>query len=139
MKLHSGLTPVGLTMAQLRGDGKFGKKTVVRGIQMRSKLEADFARHLDQLWVAWEYEPHPFFARGRGYLPDFWLLLGDRPCYVEIKPTILQAELAQKRMEVIWETEPDAFLVVASGEQCRWYGANRPGPWVSWVERWAHT
>lgn len=51
---------------------------------------------------------------------------------------MIQAEAAQKRMETIWETEPTAFLVVVSGEQCRWYGANRGEPWVEWTERWAH-
>lgn len=133
-----GTVPIGLTIAQLLGDGKFGKRTVVRGIEMRSRLEADFARHLDQLWVKWEYEPRPFFANGRGYLPDFLVELGERPCFIEIKPTMIQAEAAQKRMETIWETEPTAFLVVVSGEQCRWYGANRGEPWVEWTERWAH-
>lgn len=122
----------------LRGNGKAGKRTVVRGIAMRSRLEADFARHLDQMWVTWTYEPRPFFGKGKGYLPDFKVDLGGRPCYVEVKPTITQAVEAQKRMEIIWEDEPDAFLVVVSAEACQWYGANRGDGWANWTERWKH-
>lgn len=122
----------------LRGNGKAGKRTVVRGIAMRSRLEANFARHLDQQWIKWTYEPRPFFAKGKGYLPDFKVELGDRPMYIEVKPTVFQAHRAKQKMEIIWATEPDAFLVIVSAQECRWYGANKGEPWVSWVERWAY-
>lgn len=124
----------------LFGIGRAGKRTVVRMTEMRSRLEADFARHLDQLWIKWEYEPRPFFAKSaaRGYLPDFKVDLGDRPCYIEVKPTVQEADDAKKKVAIVWDTEPDALLVIVSGQECRWFAANRGEPWVSWIERWAH-
>lgn len=124
--------------AALRGEGKAGKRTVVRGIPMRSRLEADFARHLDSHWIKWTYEPRPYFAKGKGYLPDFQVELGDRPAFIEVKPSVFGAELAKDKMEIIWETEPTAFLVIVSGQECRWFAANHGAPWVTWIERWAH-
>lgn len=120
------------------GFSRESKWSNVRGIQMRSRLEADFARHLDQIDVKWDYEPRLFFHDGRGYLPDFLIHLGDRPCYVEVKPNLLQATAAQARMEWIWEDVPDAFLVIVCAEESQWFGANRGTPWVQWVERWKH-
>ncbi len=109
-----------------------------RGIVMRSTLETAFARHLDELGIPWRYEPTMFGPRGRGYVPDFELRLGDRRCYVELKPTIRQAEAAKRRVRAIWKTHPDATLVIASAEECRFFVAEAGGPWSSWCERWAH-
>jgi len=109
-----------------------------RGVSMRSQLEVDFARHLDDLGIPWRYEPAIFGRPGRGYLPDFELRLGERPCFVEVKPTIRQAEAAKRRVKVIWKTHPDATLVIVSAEESRYFVAEAGGPWASWVERWAH-
>lgn len=48
--------------------------TVYDGIQMRSKLEAEWASVLDFYGIDWAYEPEVFrLASGALYLPDFWL------------------------------------------------------------------
>jgi len=109
-----------------------------RGVVMRSRLETDFARHLDAIGIPWRYEPATFGLGGRGYLPDFELRLGDRPCFVEVKPTVRQAEAAKRRVKVIWKTHPDATLVIVSAEESRYFVAEAGGRWASWVERWAH-
>lgn len=115
------------------------KPTDVHGIRMRSKLEAAFARHLDALGVPWRYEPAIFGPRGSGYLPDFELTRPDGKHYVEVKPTLAEVPEAQWRMEVIWNTYPDAALIVVCAEDSRWFGSPGAGDeWVSWVERWAH-
>lgn len=108
-------------------------------VEMRSKLEADFARHLDGMGIDWTYEPEIFGPRGAGYLPDFLIYSApSERCYVELKPTIAQAKAARARMTVIWETRPEAVLLVVSGEGDRWYAAVRGGQWESWQERWRH-
>lgn len=112
--------------------------TEYRGIQMRSKLEADFAGHLDRLGVDWKYEPEIFGPRGAGYLPDFLLGSGNERTYVELKPTVEQAEAAKARIAVIWETHPDAVLLIVSAEGNRFYAALRGQPWETWQEAWAH-
>lgn len=112
--------------------------TEYRGVQMRSKLEADFARHLDRKGIEWTYEPAIFGPRGSGYLPDFLLNANVEPAYVELKPTIAQALAAQRRMEIIWQQRPEAVLVVVSTEDNRWYAAIRGRGWESWQEAWKH-
>lgn len=48
--------------------------TVYRGIQLRSRLEANVAFFLDELGLAWEYEPISFMLDdGTHYRPDFWI------------------------------------------------------------------
>lgn len=108
------------------------------GVQMRSKLEADFAHRLDVLGVQWAYEPEIFGPRGSGYLPDFLLLSGNERTYVELKPTLEQAHAAKVRMEVIWQTRPDAVLLVVSAEGNWWFASVRGRGWESWQEAWAH-
>lgn len=45
-----------------------------KGIKMRSKLEASWARWLDGHGIAWTYEPEAWcLEHGIAYLPDFWL------------------------------------------------------------------
>lgn len=108
------------------------------GFTMRSKLEADFAAHLDRLGVPWTYEPQIFGPRGSGYLPDFLLLRGAERTYVELKPTIEQAHAAKARAEIIWETRPEALLLVVSAEGNWWYAGVRGRPWEPWQEVWKH-
>jgi hypothetical protein len=113
--------------------------TEYRGIKMRSRLEADFAHHLDSMEVPWRYEPTMFGPSGSGYLPDFEVSLWDRPGYIEVKPLLRDVALAQDRMVVIWEAYPDAVLIVACAEECRYFAASSDRPWTSWVERWHHS
>lgn len=114
------------------------RRTAYRGVLMRSRLEAAFARYLDDRQIRWIYEPALFGPPGRGYLPDFRLVRDDGWHFAEVKPTVAQAEAAKTRIEIIWETYPDAVLVVVSAQQSRWFAAVAGGEWVSWVERWRH-
>jgi hypothetical protein len=109
-----------------------------RGVRMRSQLEADFAHHLDRMGVAWRYEPAVYGPPGEGYLPDFELTRDGRACFIEVKPTLAEVPEAQRRMEVIWDADPDALLIVACAESCRFFEVLRGQPWRSFVERWAH-
>jgi hypothetical protein len=46
--------------------------TMYKGVQMKSRLEADVAFLLDQMGCEWEYEPQSFLLNdGTHYLPDF--------------------------------------------------------------------
>jgi hypothetical protein len=90
---------------------------------MRSRLEADFARFLDEEHAAfarftrhrpsWQYEPS-CFANERGqYLPDFLVVNGARHTYIEVKPANVTGEqllAALAAMEIVWDSEPDAHL-----------------------------
>jgi hypothetical protein len=105
---------------------------------MRSTLESDFAQHLDELGVRWTYEPGIYGPKGSGYLPDFQILRSGPPCFVEVKPTLAEVPLAQERMEVIWDTEPDAVLVVACAEGSTYSAAVRDKSWTTWTELWKH-
>ncbi|HEY8819555.1 MAG TPA: hypothetical protein VIM25_12155 [Candidatus Limnocylindrales bacterium] len=76
---------------------------VYRNVVMRSALETDLARHLDNSGVAWRYEPMIF----GDYLPDFEIVAVDPPTFIEVKPTLREVPRAKKRMAVIWEVPPD--------------------------------
>lgn len=114
------------------------KRTEYRGITMRSRLEADFARHLDELGVEWRYEPVIFGPRGQGYLPDFRVDRPESSDFIEVKPTLREVPAAKLRMEVIWETYPDAALIVACAEGSRFFAAVAGGEWTSWTDLWRH-
>lgn len=110
------------------------RRSVYRGIRMRSRLEANFARWLDQMGFTWAYEPQAFYGLGGNYLPDFgmklWILGEARPrrAYVETKPTewpfyydakndvvdygrLAECDELYNRMAVVWESEPNALLL----------------------------
>lgn len=108
------------------------------GVKMRSTLEADFARHLEKMGCRWAYEPRVFGPRGEGYLPDFRIRRAGPSCYIEVKPTLAEVPEAQRRMEVIWDTEPDAVLLVACAEGSTFSAAVKGEPWESFVELWKH-
>lgn len=110
----------------------------VRGVLMRSTLEANFAHHLDRMGAEWVYEPRIYGPKGAGYLPDFQIVREGPPCFVEVKPTLAEVPLAQERMEVIWDTEPGAVLMVACAEGCTFSAAVKGEPWSSFVELWKH-
>jgi hypothetical protein len=114
------------------------KNTEYRGVLMRSRLEADFARHLDDMGANWTYEPAIYGPRGKGYLPDFQIERPDGYHFIEVKPTLAEVPLAKKRMEIIWNTHPDAVLIVACAAGCRWFACERGQEWTSWIDRWKH-
>lgn len=114
------------------------KPAVYGRVPMRSRLEVAFARHLDEHGITWRYEPAIFGPRGAGYLPDFELVRPGEHHYVEVKPTLREVPEAQRRIAVIWSTYPDAVLIVACAEECRWFASAGGGAWTSWVDRWAH-
>lgn len=95
------------------------RPTLYRGIQMRSRLEADFARFLDDHpYVKWEYEAACFAGRNGQYLPDFKIGPDKEGVihYIEVKPIgILDDEeydvdAVLSAMSTVWESEPDAKL-----------------------------
>jgi hypothetical protein len=114
------------------------KPPMYAGVAMRSKLEADFARHLDRLGIGWAYEPRVFGSKGSGYLPDFQITRDGVDFYIEVKPTLGEVPEARSRMEVIWKREPKAMLLVACAEGCTFWTAAKGKPWESFVELWKH-
>jgi hypothetical protein len=99
------------------------RPTTYRGVEMRSRLEARFAQWLDADDLGWVYEPRAYGGRGGQYLPDFQI---DGPSlslwFVEVRPTVERAFLALARMQVIWESEPYADLMVATPEGLWFHG-----------------
>lgn len=89
------------------------RPTTYRGIPMRSRLEAHVAAELEKLPGTWEYEPRAFANERGQYLPDF-LFVNDRDgrCYLEAKPTVEAALRVMERMQIIWDSEPEATLVI---------------------------
>lgn len=59
------------------------KPTEYKGIQFRSKLEAQVAYFFDQCGITWQYEPDRLGDGDREYNPDFYLPETDD--YVEVK------------------------------------------------------
>jgi hypothetical protein len=90
------------------------RPTLYKGIQMRSRLEADFAAFLDRTGDEWEYEPTCFAGPDGQWLPDFCVLAGEDLIYFEVKPeslrTTKQIDAVLAQMRVAWLTEPDAIL-----------------------------
>lgn len=114
------------------------KTTTYHGIEMRSRLEADFARFLDMRGQTWTYEARPFFANGKGYLPDFQLERPDGYHFIEVKPTLAEVPAAKAKMQIIWETSPTALLIVACAQGCRWFACEKGQEWTTWVDLWKH-
>ena len=97
------------------------RPTTYKGIQMRSRLEADYAAALDRDGETWEYEPKCFGGPDGQWLPDF--RVGSDGVYTEIKPAYLiewdtdsvidvyeRVDKILRRMTVAWLSEPDAHL-----------------------------
>ena len=118
------------------------RPTLYNGIQMRSRLEADYAAALDRRGLQWEYEPICFGGPGGQWLPDFHL--PGFAAYAEVKPAgllktdgFLQPESVDEilaKMAVAWHSEPSAMLWLVFWE----YGAREsrltigrrpPYPW----------
>lgn len=93
-----------------------GRPTTYNGIRMRSRLEATWAARLDELDYAWEYEPRCFANQHGQYLPDFYVVTDAMPCYLEVKGVIDDSVAIRRRVEIIFDSEPNASLVVVRGE-----------------------
>jgi hypothetical protein len=92
-------------------------ETAYRGHLFRSRLEARWAAMFDLLGWSWTYEPFDC----AGYIPDF-VLHGDRPVLVEVKPDLTYEELAKhaSRIETaIRGTWKGDYLIV--GARVGWY------------------
>ena len=108
---------------------------------MRSRLEADYAAHLDRHGYEWEYEPIVFAGPAGQWLPDFrYRCRGESESptwYIEVKPLSHLADcrpgenywgrLARidellSRMAMTWLTEPDALVILDWWD----YGGNAP-------------
>lgn len=131
------------------------RTTMYKGIQMRSRLEADFASFLDRTDAEWEYEPVCFAGPDGQWLPDFRISRRGQRSYVEVKPeSLLDGDIDQtlEQMSVAWLTEPDVILELAIwrfGEPHRsvfftgkpqdedddfvWWFGEGPGPSYAWL------
>ena len=62
---------------------------------------------------------------------------------VKSRPTVYKGIESQEvadaalKMEVIWETHPDALLIVACEQAWVYVACLRGGSWEGWHERWA--
>ena len=120
-------------------------ETIYGGIQFRSRLEARWAAFFDAIGWSWVYEPFD----GDYYIPDF-LITGDRPMLVEVRPAVTKAEYeAQIQTIKVPEWKGDVLILGASpfpklsswkcavpagllGEWAQWSGPSEPGEW-SWA------
>lgn len=86
--------------------------TYYRGIEFRSKLEADWANYLDFLDINWAYEPEAFtLSNGAKYLPDFYLPLDDM--FVEVRGTM---ERSLRRVALfLKESKRDLLVALPRG------------------------
>lgn len=119
--------------------GQPARPTTYRGIEMRSRLEAKFAAYLDDQGYLWHYEPRAYAGNGGQYLPDFEIATVPDRTFVEVRPTLERAYLAMTQMQVIWESEPGALLVIAvSGGP--FFSARRGEKWECWgaSDEWAN-
>lgn len=104
-------------MTQGYGAGRTiaARPTTYKGVQMRSRLEAAYAQHLDDVGSLWKYEPQCFADETGQYLPDFLVTAKDgrRRSYVEVKPKLEMVPAAIDDMHRILSSEPDAHLAVS--------------------------
>lgn len=118
------------------------RPTLYKGIQMRSRLEADVAAQLDRQGFSWQYEPDCFADETGQYLPDFLLLHSGIERYVEVKPNrrinLPELDVILGRMSIIWTSKPDAHLELMQwdrGVRVHWIGFPVYGPgWI--IHRW---
>jgi len=114
------------------------RPTTYKGIQMRSRLEAGYAAFLDSQpdSPTWEYEPRAFANEDGQYLPDFVV---KEIVYVEVKPNSERdLDGVLRRMHIIQDTHPDAWLAVAVGSwddgKYSWHVARACNPEVPCTE-----
>lgn len=137
----------------VRGDSAHGpapkaRPTIYSGIRMRSRLEADYAAHLDDAGREWEYEPQCFASPDGQWLPDFrWKWQGsDVWHYVELKPMSLilagegpddfvadRINAVLRKMEIALASDPDLTLSLVIWE----WGWKKPVMTFQRVPGWA--
>jgi len=104
------------------------RPTLYKGIQMRSRLEADYAAYLDRTGAGdWDYEPECFAGPRGQWLPDFRRNFpetgGAYVEYVEVKPARILADSLESddlkpvedilwRMTQAWWSNQRAILVL---------------------------
>lgn len=105
------------------------RPTTYNGIEMRSRLEARYAALLDRAGLEWVYEPRAYANADGQYLPDFRVdkLLDTgrlHVTFIEVRPTIEGMARALTPMQVIWDSEPEACLMVtAPGIAFDWFAS----------------
>jgi len=80
----------------------FGKKTVYRGVEFKSKCEARWAALFDLLGLEWDYEPN-----GSDTFPDFLVKDGDE-LLIEVKGALHGAPTYMD-LHREWVAHPDAI------------------------------
>lgn len=135
------------------------RPTIYKGIQMRSRLEADYAGFLDRPgWDGtWHYEPTCFGSDAGQWLPDFSLEYHGSRSYTELKPVGLldqwiqesrsnEVDLLLTRISVAWDSESEAQLQLVFWEyKAKWpplmiVATSSIAPWVVYEagSRWPH-
>ena len=97
-------------------DKAMARRTLYRGIQMRSRLEARAAQFIDSIPNArWAYEPSAYADRHGQYLPDFELAgVLPSPLFIEVRGILAPQDVPalHLRMQIIWSSRPEAALAV---------------------------
>jgi hypothetical protein len=120
--------------------------TMYNGTLMRSRFEAQFAQHLDNVInepstnnvfasdvVSWTYEPMAYGTTQGQYYPDFKVeLLTGESVFVELKPQVFLTDDVFNRMHIIRGSEPDANLAVVTR------GPNQTDSFYTWRACWSH-
>lgn len=98
------------------------RPTTYRGVAMRSRLEARFAAMIDDEGWDWSYEPRAYGSPAGQYLPDFEVQASHGgKALIEVKPTVDTALASLARMQIIWESDPDAFLMMVFEDGEDWH------------------
>lgn len=120
---------------------------------MRSRLEADYAAHLDRHGYEWKYEPVVFAGPAGQWLPDFRYRSRGEPesptWYAEVKPVshlrakpgedwrarVARIDELLSCMAMTWLTEPDALVGLDWWEygvdgSVAWIQGHRSVPWL---------
>lgn len=104
------------------------RETHYKGIKMRSRLEATFAAACDRKALTWTYEPRCYASDAGQWLPDFEITYDGRSCFVDVKPPTGDWAWFLPRMEIAWQSEPDAVLMLWTPEG-GWIATHLTGWW----------
>lgn len=88
--------------------GNKWKKIRYKNYLMRSSWEVNYAKHLDNKNLTWEYEPKIFHCKTTKYIPDFYIK--EFNLYVEIKGYWYPN--ARKKVEEFRECYPQLNLII---------------------------
>ncbi|MBW2672037.1 MAG: hypothetical protein JRD89_01310 [Deltaproteobacteria bacterium] len=80
------------------------------GVKFKSKLEAAWAKWLDEQGFIWAYEPFGFNIDGTWYLPDFWL--PEVNTIIEVKGALQGLDKTFKLYKKIKESNSDCLLLL---------------------------